>query len=120
MSKNPDFRFAAFLDRQASSPRRFTKWPRSLVGHIPTIAITPVADGRTGAYEANQRATWRMVEKVYRLISENITLPDGTPVRVVVAPEIVYGQRTGALAQAYYTREGVSANIWVSRSWAYS
>jgi L-fucose isomerase len=84
------------------------------------VAITPVADGRTGAYESNVEGTWRMVEKVRTLIRKNVALPDGTPVRVVTAPEIVYGPRTGALAQAYYTREGVSANIWVSRSWAYS
>jgi L-fucose isomerase len=32
----------------------------------------------------------------------------------------VYGARTGALAQEYYTKEGVGANIWISRSWAYS
>ncbi|MGQ9662679.1 MAG: L-fucose isomerase, partial [Kiritimatiellia bacterium] len=108
------------FEKLSSAPRKFTPWPRSLVGHVPTIAITPVADGRTGAYEDNQRATWRMVEKVYRLITENVTLPDGTPIRVVVAPEIVYGQRTGAIAQAHYICEGVSANIWVSRSWAYS
>ena len=91
-----------------------------LVGHIPTVAITPVADGRTGAYESNAAGTWRMAEKVFNLISHNVRLPDGTPVRVVVAPEIVYGPRTGALAQEYYVREGVTANIWVSRSWAYS
>ncbi len=61
-----------------------------------------------------------MAEKVYDLISENVKLPDGTPVRIVVAPEIVYGPRSGALAQAYYAKEGVSANIWVSRPWSYS
>jgi L-fucose/D-arabinose isomerase len=60
------------------------------------------------------------VEKVYSLITHNVRLPDGTPIRVVVAPEIVYGPRTGALAQEYYVREGVSTNIWVSRSWSYS
>jgi len=106
--------------RIARSQRGFAAAPRALVGHVPTIAITPVADGRTGAYESNVAGTWRMAEKVYRLIADNVRLPDGTPVRVVTAPEIVYGPRTGALAQAYYTREGVSANIWVSRSWAYS
>jgi L-fucose isomerase len=37
-----------------------------------------------------------------------------------VAPEIVYGPRTGAIAQEYYVREGVTANIWISRSWSYS
>lgn len=104
----------------ANEERRFHPTARALVGHVPTIAITPVADGRTGAYEANAAATWRMVERVYNLITHNVRLPDGTPVRVVVPPEIVYGPRTAALAQEHYVREGVSANIWVSRSWAYS
>jgi L-fucose/D-arabinose isomerase len=106
--------------RLASATRRFMPTPRPLAGHVPTIAITPVADGRAGAYEDNQERTWRMVERVYALLTEKVKLPDGTPVRIVTAPEIVYGARTGALAQAYYTSQGVSANIWVSRSWAYS
>jgi len=100
--------------------RGFARSERNLVGHVPTIAITPVADGRTGAYESNCERTWRMVEKVRKLILDNVRLPDGTTVRVVTAPEIVYGPRTGALAQACYAREGVSANIWISRSWSYS
>lgn len=104
----------------SNSARKFAPSTRVLAGHVPTIAITPVADGRTGAYESNVAGTWRMAEKVFNLISHNVRLPDGTPVRVVVAPEIVYGPRTGALAQEYYVKEGVTANIWVSRSWAYS
>jgi L-fucose isomerase len=108
------------FSRLAESQRRFNPASRALVGHVPTIAITPVADGRVGAYESNVSGTWRMVEKVSALITQNVKLPDGTPVRVVVPPEIVYGARTGAIAQEYYTQQGVSANIWVSRSWAYS
>ncbi len=100
--------------------RRFEPSTRRLVGPLPTIAITPVADGRVGAYESNVEGTWKMVEKVYSLITENVFLPDGAPVRVVVAPEIVYGARSGARAQDFYSKQGVSANIWVSRSWAYS
>ncbi len=106
--------------QRISTPRGFTTTARPLVGHVPTLAITPVADGRVSAYEDNTERTWMMVDKVRQLIENNVALPDGTPVRVVVPPEIVYGARTGALAQAHYTREGVSANIWVSRSWAYS
>jgi len=108
------------FERLAGKKRRFEPRSRALAGHVPTIAITPVADGRTGAYEANAAGTWHMVEKVYDLVASNIALPDDTPVRVVVAPEIVYGARTAALAQEYYTKQGVGANIWVSRSWAYS
>ncbi len=105
---------------RAGRPRGFAPSTRRLVGPLPTIAVTPVADGRPGAYESNAAATWRMAEKVCALLRARVALPDGTPVRVVTAPEIVYGARTGALAQAAYVREGVSANIWVSRSWAYS
>ncbi len=112
--QGPDF------DALAALTRTFTVTSRRLVGMPPTIAITPVADGRTGAYEGNVEKTWRMAERVYDLIVRNVRCADGAPVRVVVAPEIVYGARTGALAQEYFTREGVSANIWVSRSWAYS
>jgi L-fucose isomerase len=104
----------------SNATRQFAPSSRALVGHLPTIAITPVADGRVGAYESNVAGTWRMVEKVHKLITQGVRLPDGTPVRVVVAPEIVYGPRSGALAQEHYVKEGVTANIWVSRSWAYS
>lgn len=104
----------------AATERGFAMPNEQLVGPTPTIAITPVADGREGAYESNVEGTWRMVEKVYDLITSNVRLRDGSPVRVVLAPEIVYGARTGAIAQKYYAEQNVSANIWVSRSWAYS
>ena len=104
----------------AGATRGFAESATALVGHVPTIAITPVADGRTGAYESNAAQTWRLVEKVYDLIRSKVTLPGGRPLRIVVAPEIVYGPRSGAVAQAYYATQGVSANIWISRSWAYS
>jgi len=108
-----------YADRARIS-RRFKVTPRAVVGHVPTIAITPVADGRTGAFEDNVAGTWAMVQNVHDLIADNVFLPDGTPIRIVVAPEIVYGARSGALAQQYYATQGVCANIWVSRSWAYS
>lgn len=113
-AQHPDF---AKLKKKI---RKFESSARQLAGHVPTIAITPVVDGRTGAYESNVPGTWRIVEKVYDLITNNVFLPDGTPVCVVTAPEIVYGARSGARAQEYYTQMGVSTNIWVSRSWAYS
>lgn len=110
----PDF------DQLAATKRAFATFDTDLLGPIPTIAITPVADGRPGAFEDTAEKTWRMAEKVYDLISENVCLPDGRPVKVVVAPEIVYGARTGAIAQAAFAKECVCANIWVARSWCYS
>ncbi len=110
----PDFK------KLATTPRSFQQPGSIVLGQIPTIAITPVSDGRRGAYEDNQERTWRMVEKVYDLILENVRQPNGEPIRVVVAPEIVYGARTAARAQEYYATQGVGANIWVGRSWSYS
>jgi L-fucose isomerase len=114
MADRPNF------EKLATATRGFASPATELIGHPPTIALTPVADGRTGAYESNAAGTWKLVEKVFNLITNNVKLPDGSPVRVVVAPEIVYGARSGALAQKYYAEQGVSANIWVGRSWSYS
>lgn len=100
--------------------RSFTPFDGQWVGPVPTLAITPVADGRAKVFEENYALTWEIVRKVKTLIEEKVALPEGRPIRVVTAPEIVYGARTAALAQAYYATQGVSANIWVSRSWAYS
>ena len=113
-SSRPDFA------KLAAAKRAFASFDSDLVGPVPTIAITPVADGRPGAFEDNAEKTWRMAEKVYDLVTENVCLPDGRPVRVVVAPEIVYGARSGAIAQAAFAKECVVANIWVARSWCYS
>lgn len=104
----------------ASKQREFLPFDQPLLGHAPTIALTPCVDGRTGAYEDNVERTWRMVEKVYDLIDAKVRLPGNRKVRLVVAPEIVYGPRSGAVAQQYYTTQGVCANIWISRSWCYS
>ena len=115
MTKTESILLAGKSPPENSSPRRVRSsgtCPRSPSPRWPTAAPAPTRTTRP--------KTWAMVEKVYDLINGRVVLPDGTPVRVVVAPEIVYGARTGALAQEYYTREGVSANIWVSRSWAYS
>lgn len=110
----PDF------ERLSQGIRKFKPPLAGLIGHPPTIALTPVADGRPGAYEDNAARTWALTAKVYDLIVSRVRLPGGQPVRVVVAPEIVYGARSGARAQAYYATMGVCANIWVSRSWCYS
>lgn len=110
----PDF------GKLSTTARAFLEPERTILGQVPTIAITPVSDGRRGAYEDNLARTWAMAEKVYDLLLQNVRQPDGSPIRVVVAPEIVYGARSAARAQQYYATQGVGANIWVGRSWSYS
>ena len=113
-TSRPDFK------KLANPARSFQEKDKAILGQVPTIAITPVSDGRRGAYEDNVIKTWAMVEKVYDLIKQNVKTVDGGEINVVVAPEIVYGARTAARAQAYYATQGVGANIWVGRSWSYS
>jgi len=103
----------------AKTARSFQQPECKVLGGTVTIAITPVSDGRSGAYEDNVAKTWGMAEKVYDLIKD-ITLPNGQGIKVIVAPEIVYGARSAARAQMYYATENVCANIWVGRSWSYS
>ena len=43
----PDF------EKMAATPRSFEDADRALVGPVPTIALTPTADGRNGAYDDN-------------------------------------------------------------------
>ena len=109
----PDF------EKRARACRGFDSDASGLVGHPFTLALTPVVDGRAGAYEDNAARTWALTAKVYDLLAERVRLPGGLPIRIVVAPELVYGARSGARAQAYYAREGVGATIWISRSWCY-
>ena len=112
-ANRPDF------EKLAKASRSHEPAVAGLVGHPFTLALTPVADGRAGAYEDNAARTWALTAKIYDLLSEHVRLPDGSPIRIVVAPEIVYGARSGARAQAWYTSQGVSANLWISRSWCY-
>ena len=107
------------FEKLAQGPRGVEPASAGLVGHPFTLALTPVADGRAGAYEDNAARTWALTAKAYDLLAEQVRLPDGSPIRIVVAPEIVYGARSGARAQAWYTAQGVSANLWISRSWCY-
>ena len=65
----PDF------ERLATRKREFAETPRTVVGPLPTIAITPVADGRVGAYEDNVPGTWELVAKVFDLIADTVKLP---------------------------------------------
>ena len=60
------------FERLGKKKRGYAASDRPLVGHIPTIALTPVVDGRTGAYEPNQEQTWAMVKRVYDLITNKL------------------------------------------------
>ena len=95
----PDFK------KLANPKRSFQEADKTILGQVPTIAITPVSDGRRGAYEDNVIKTWAIVEKVYDLIKKNVKTVDGGEINVVVAPEIVYGARTAARAQARVPRK---------------
>ena len=92
----PDF------DKLSNAQRKFAAAPRPLVGHVPTIAITPVADGRTGAFEDNVAKTWAMVEKVHNLITSSVNLPDGPPVLGATSVTTRFGPDLASQAAMYF------------------
>ena len=98
----PDFK------KLATTPRPFQQPGSIVLGQVPTIAITPVSDGRRGAYEDNQERTWRMVEKVYDLHDE---------VSQCAAAEQVDDELVGAHAAPPFPRRTSSCNGRASHSW---
>ena len=81
------------FDARRQQARQFVQTGRLLAGHVPTIAITPVADGRVGAYESNVDGTWRMVERVYERLTSKVKLPDGEYLDSMESLESMLGKR---------------------------
>ncbi len=104
----PDF------ETLANTLRTFAPSDRPLVGHVPTIALTPVADGRTGAYEENIEKTWRMVEKVYDLLASDVTIDTDA------ATEATFGPSMGIIGLDRHDDLGMSAHKLLDLSWACS
>lgn len=62
----------------------------------PAIGIRPLIDGRRrGVRESLEEKTIQLAQDVAELISTNLTYPDGTPVRCVIAKTAIGGPELG-------------------------
>lgn len=85
-----------------------------------TIGIRPAIDGRWGGIrESLEEQTMGMARQAAKLISENVRLSDGTPVRCVIADTTIGGGAEAARCAEKFAKENVCATLTVTPCWCY-
>lgn len=91
-----------------------------LKGRLPKIGIRPTIDGRErGVRESLEVQTMNMAKATAKLISENLTHPNGMPVECVIADSTIGGVAEAALCADKFEQEGVGVSITVTPCWCY-
>lgn len=86
----------------------------------PKIGIRPVIDGRWGGVrESLEEKTMGMANAAAKLISENLSYPDGTPVQCVVGCTTIGGGAEAAKVAAQFSTENICATLSVTPCWCY-
>ena len=86
----------------------------------PKIGIRPVIDGRWGGVrESLEEQTMGMANAAAKLISENVSYPDGTPVMCVVSDTTIGGGAEAAKCEEQFSSENVVATLSVTPCWCY-
>lgn len=87
---------------------------------LPAIGIRPLIDGRRrGVRESLEEQTMKLAHEVARIITENVTYPDGTPVRVVVGNTTVGGIAEAAAVTEQFRAANVASDLTITSSWNY-
>ncbi|MDR1497249.1 MAG: L-fucose isomerase [Puniceicoccales bacterium] len=86
----------------------------------PAVGIRPVIDGRRrGVRESLEERTMSLAKTVAHLISSSIRLPDGDPVRCVIADTTIGGVAEAAACAEKFRHENVGVSITVTQCWCY-
>lgn len=86
----------------------------------PNIGIRPIIDGRRlGIRESLEDKTMVMAEAAKLLIEENITYPDGTPVKCIISDCTIGGGEEAARCADQFSRENICATLSVTPCWCY-
>jgi len=86
----------------------------------PKIGIRPIIDGRRlGIRESLEDKTRSMAEAAKLLIEENVTYPDGTPVKCIISDNSIGGGEEAARCADQFSRENVCATLSVTPCWCY-
>jgi L-fucose isomerase len=87
---------------------------------FPKVGIRPIIDGRRrGVRESLEDQVMNMATSAARLIAENLTYPDGTPVQCVIADTNIGGVAEAAACAAKFERENVGVSLTVTPCWCY-
>lgn len=88
--------------------------------NYPKIGIRPTIDGRMlGVRENLEVQTMGMAEIAAKLISEQCTYSDGTPVQCVIADSTIGGVAEACACSEKFSKENIIATLTVSPCWCY-
>lgn len=88
--------------------------------NYPKIGIRPTIDGRWGGIrEGLEEQTMGMAKAAAKLISDNLTYPDGTPVQCVIADSTIGGGAEAGKCAEKFGTEKVCATLTVTPCWCY-
>lgn len=91
-----------------------------LRGSMPKIGIRPTIDGRQhGVRESLEVQTMNMAKSAAKLISENLTHPNGLPVECVIADTTIGGIAEASECADKFLRENVGVSLTVTPCWCY-
>jgi L-fucose isomerase len=82
-----------------------------------TFGVCSTGDPRIDA-ESLERAG-NIIELVAELVAGNVTMPDGTPVRVVFSPVLITGERQADIVAGQFRAAGVDAIVVAPDTWAF-
>lgn len=88
--------------------------------NYPKIGIRPTIDGRWGGVrESLEVQTMNMAKTAKKLIEENLTYPDGTPVQCVISQTTIGGGAEAAKCADFFSSQNVVGTLTVTPCWCY-
>ncbi len=86
----------------------------------PVIGIRPIIDGRRrGIRESLEDQTMNMAKAAKKLIEENLSYADGTPVECIIANQTIGGGNEAAMCADQFSAYNVCATLSVTPCWCY-
>ncbi len=93
---------------------------KTWITSLPKVGIRPTIDGRCrGVRESLEDQVMAMAENAAKLISENLTYPNGEPVECVISDTCIGGVAESAACAEKFDRENVGVSLTVTPCWCY-
>ncbi|RGU89973.1 L-fucose isomerase [Clostridium sp. AF15-17LB] len=92
------------------------------IGDYPAVGIRPVIDARKGMLDVRgslEEQTMGMAYAAAEVIEEELTYPDGQPVRVVIAGQSIGRAAEAAACAEQFHKAGVAVTLTVTPCWCY-